>query len=200
VCGSSSVAFFKASDKTQHFFPLAKDLTLQLSAEAAYGDGFNGAPALPFWENFFAGGPQSMRGFFPSSLGPKTISNQVGQGGLLSLGGSSKIVMQAEILAPPPFMEDSKSIRIGAFIDVGNVYCNAFQVPGPKGYVSAANGNPSDGLCYAPVKGDFLRYSPGILARWISPFGAIGFSVAHPLNTVYGDHLQSFQFSFGQTF
>ena len=200
VFGSDSVAFFKASAKTQHFFPLAKDLTLQLSAEAAYGDGFNGAPALPFWENFFAGGPQSMRGFFPSSLGPKTISNQVGQGGLLSLGGSSKIVMQAEILAPPPFMEDSKSIRIGAFIDVGNVYCNAFQVPGPKGYVSAANGNPSDGLCYAPVKGDFLRYSPGILARWISPFGAIGFSVAHPLNTVYGDHLQSFQFSFGQTF
>ena len=200
VFGSDSVAFFKASAKTQHFFPLAKDLTLQLAAEAAYGDGFNGAPALPFWENFFAGGPQSMRGFFPSSLGPKTISNQVGQGGLLSLGGSSKIVMQAEILSPLPFMEDSKSIRIGAFFDVGNVYCNAFQVPGPKGSVSAANGHPSDGLCYAPVKGDFLRYSPGILARWISPFGAIGFSVAHPLNTVYGDHLQSFQFSFGQTF
>lgn len=200
VFGSDSVAFFKASAKTQHFFPLAKDLTLQLAAEAAYGDGFNGAPALPFWENFFAGGPQSMRGFFPSSLGPKTISNQLGQGGLLSLGGSSKIVMQAEILAPPPFMEETKSIRIGAFIDVGNVYCNAFQVAGPKGYTSASNGNPSDGLCYAPVKGDFLRYSPGILARWISPFGAIGFSVARPLNTVYGDHLQSFQFSFGQTF
>jgi outer membrane protein insertion porin family len=200
VFGSDSVAFFKASAKTQHFFPLAKDLTLQLAAEAAYGDGFNGAPALPFWENFFAGGPQSMRGFYPSSMGPKTISNLVGQGGLLSLGGSSKIVMQAEILAPPPFMEDSKSIRIGAFIDVGNVYCNAFQVPGPKGYVSKANSNPSDGLCYAPVKGDFLRYSPGILARWISPFGAIGFSIAQPLNTVYGDRLQTFQFSFGQTF
>jgi outer membrane protein insertion porin family len=200
VFGSDSVAFFKASAKTQHFFPLAKDLTLQLAAEAAYGDGFNGAPALPFWENFFAGGPQSMRGFYPSSMGPKTISNLVGQGGLLSLGGSSKIVMQAEILAPPPFMEDSKSIRIGAFIDVGNVYCNAFQVPGPKGYVSKANNNPSDGLCYAPVKGDFLRYSPGILARWISPFGAIGFSIAQPLNTVYGDRLQTFQFSFGQTF
>lgn len=200
VFGSDSVAFFKASAKTQHFFPLAKDLTLQLAAEAAYGDGFNGAPALPFWENFFAGGPQSMRGFYPSSMGPKTISNLVGQGGLLSLGGSSKIVMQAEILAPPPFMEDSKSIRIGAFIDVGNVYCNAFQVPGPKGYVSKVNSNPSDGLCYAPVKGDFLRYSPGILARWISPFGAIGFSIAQPLNTVYGDRLQTFQFSFGQTF
>ncbi|HAZ41227.1 MAG TPA: outer membrane protein assembly factor BamA [Methylococcaceae bacterium] len=200
VFGSDSVAFFKASAKTQHFFPLAKDLTLQLAAEAAYGDGFNGAPALPFWENFFAGGPQSMRGFYPSSMGPKTISNLVGQGGLLSLGGSSKIVMQAEILAPPPFMEDSKSIRIGAFIDVGNVYCNAFQVPGPKGYVSKVNNNPSDGLCYAPVKGDFLRYSPGILARWISPFGAIGFSIAQPLNTVYGDRLQTFQFSFGQTF
>jgi outer membrane protein insertion porin family len=200
VFGSSSVAFYKANAKTQHFFPIAKDLTLQLAGEVAYGAGFNGTPVLPFWENYFAGGPMAMRGFFPSSLGPKTLANNIGQGSLLSLGGSSKIVMTAELLAPPPFMADSKTVRVGAFFDVGNVYCGTFEVPGPKGAVAKATGNPAQGFCYAPVKGDFLRYSPGILARWISPFGAIGVSVAHPINTVYGDHTQVFQFSFGQAF
>lgn len=198
--GSSSVAFYKVSGKTQNFFPLAKDLTLQLSAEVGYGAGFSGTPALPFWENYFAGGPMSMRGFYPSSLGPKTLANSSGVGSGLSLGGSSKIVMTAELLAPIPFIADSKSMRIGAFFDVGNVYCGAFTVPGPKGYVTTPTGNPNQGLCYAPVQGDFLRYSPGILARWISPFGSIGFSVAEPINKVYGDHTQLFQFSFGQAF
>jgi outer membrane protein insertion porin family len=200
VFGSGSVAFYKASAKTQNFFPLAKDLTLQLAAEVGYGAGFSGTPALPFWENFFAGGPMSMRGFYPSSLGPKTLANSAGVGQMLSLGGSSKIVMTAELLSPLPFMADSKSMRIGAFFDVGNVYCGAFKVPGPQGYVTTPTGNPTQGLCYAPAQGDFLRYSPGLLARWISPFGSIGFSVAEPINKVYGDHTQLFQFSFGQSF
>ena len=165
-----------------------------VSGEVAYGDGFNGTPGLPFWENFFAGGPQSMRGFYPSSLGPKTIQNAFGQGSLLSLGGASKIVMTTELLMPPPFVPDSKNIRVGLFMDVGNVFCNTFEVPGPKAAAKAGD------ACFAPVKGDFLRYSPGIMARWISPFGAIGFSIADPLNTVYGDHTQRFQFSFGQAF
>lgn len=200
VFGSDSVAFYKASVKTQHFFPIAKDLTLQLAGEVAYGSGFNGTPVLPFWENYFAGGPTAMRGYYPSSLGPKTLQNIDGQGNLLSLGGSSKIVATAELLTPPPFMSDSKTVRIGAFFDVGNVYCNAFQLAGPKGATSKVSGNLSSSFCYAPVKGDFLRYSPGLLARWISPFGSIGVSVAYPLNSVTGDHLQMFQFSFGQSF
>ena len=191
--GTGSVNFFKASAKTQYFFPLAQDLTLMLMGEVAYGDGYNSTPGLPFWENFFAGGPQSMRGFYPSSLGPRTQPNALGYGGGLSLGGASKIVSSIELLMPVPFVTDSKSMRIGAFFDVGNIYCNAFQVAGPKGGYGT---NP----CFAPAKGDFLRYSPGLLARWLSPFGALGVSIAQPINTVRGDRTQIFQFSFGQAF
>ena len=92
VFGNDSVNFFKASYKAQYYFPLAEDLTLMLMGEVAYGDGYNGTPSLPFWENYFAGGPQVMRGFYPSSLGPRTIPNALGQGGNLSLGGASKLV------------------------------------------------------------------------------------------------------------
>lgn len=190
VLPSDNVNFYKASYKLQHYFPVAKDLTFMVQGEVAYGDGYNGTPGLPFWENYFAGGPQTMRGFYPSSLGPRTTANANGYGADLSLGGSSKIVGTAELLFPVPFMADSKNIRLGAFVDVGNVYCGVFQVASP-------DGGPS---CYAQAEGDFFRYSPGISARWLSPFGAIGVSVAKPINTVQGDRTQFFQFSFGQGF
>ncbi len=193
VFGTDSVSFYKASYKAQYFFPLAQDLTLMLMGEIAYGDGYNGTPGLPFWENYFGGGPQIMRGYYPSSLGPRTIANAQGYGGNLSLGGSSKIVSSIELLTPIPFISDSKNMRIGAFVDIGNIYCNAFQVASPK-YATG------DSACYADQEGDFLRYSPGLLARWLSPFGALGVSVAKPLNTVSGDRTQFFQFSFGQAF
>lgn len=196
VFGSGSVNFYKASLRSQYFFPLAKDLTLMIMGEVAYGDGYNSTPGLPFWENYFAGGPQVMRGFFPSSLGPRTTPNALGAGGNLSLGGSSKLVSSFELLTPVPFISDSKNMRLGAFVDIGNVYCNAFQVPGPSNIVTDGAGT----LCAAEEKGDFLRYSPGLLARWLSPFGALGVSIARPLNTVRGDRLQMFQFSFGQAF
>lgn len=195
VFGSSSVSFYKASIKSQYYFPLAQDLTLMLMGEVAYGDGFDGTPGLPFWENYFAGGPQSMRGYYPMSLGPRTIPNAAGYGGNLSLGGASKIVSTAELLMPVPFIADSKSMRIGAFVDIGNIYCNTFQVASPKGLTQGGT-SP----CFAEAKGDFLRLSPGLTARWLSPFGALGISVAKPLNTVQGDRTQFFQFSFGQAF
>jgi outer membrane protein insertion porin family len=195
VFGDSSVNFFKATYKAQYYFPLAEDLTLMLMGEIAYGDGYNGTPELPFWENYFAGGPQVMRGFYPSSLGPRTIPNALGQGGNLSLGGSSKLVGSAELLIPVPFISESKNMRLGAFVDIGNIYCDAFKVAAPDNYTSSGNS-----YCFAEQEGDFLRFSPGLLARWLSPFGALGVSVAQPINTVRGDRTQLFQFSFGQAF
>lgn len=197
--GDDILEFYKASYKVQHYFPIAKDLTFLVQGEVAYGDGYGNTDGLPFFENFFAGGPQSVRGFFPSSLGPRTTpyTNAAGfvVGGDRSLGGSSKIVGSAELLFPVPFLSESKNIRLGTFVDFGNVYCGAFKVPRP-----GPASNPYDSDCYARTKGDFLRYSAGLSARWLSPFGSLAFSIAQPLNTVTGDRTQAFQFSFGSGF
>ena len=196
IFGGNNVNYYKLSFKVQHYFPLAQDLTLMVQSEAAYGNGYAGTSILPFWENYFAGGPQNMRGYYPSSLGPKTLPNpyNTSYGGGLSLGGSSKFTSSIELQFPVPFFSDSKNMRLATFMDVGNVYCGVFKVAGPQ-YTSPENSN-----CYAQTQGDFLRYSPGIAGRWISPFGALGVSISKPLNTVPGDHTQIFQFSFGQQF
>lgn len=194
--GNQTINFYKASIKTQHYFPIAKDLTLFLQGEVAYGDGYSGTDGLPFFENYYGGGPQSVRGFYPSSLGPRTTPNSQGLGGDLSLGGSSKLIGTAELQFPVPFLTETKNIRLGLFMDVGNVYCGLFELPGPG--KDAAYPYNTD--CYAQTKGDFVRYSGGLAARWLSPFGNIGISFAEPFNTVSGDRTQRFQFTFGTGF
>jgi outer membrane protein insertion porin family len=123
---------------------------------------------LPFFENYFAGGPQSVRGFQPNTLGPRDSKN-------LPFGGASKLAGTAELYFPVPFMEESKTVRLGAFMDAGNVFKRDLDI------------------------GD-LRYSTGLSARWLSPFGALVFSVAQPINATRNDKVQYFQFSFGSGF
>ncbi|CAI8933161.1 outer membrane protein assembly factor BamA [Methylocaldum szegediense] len=171
----SDLTYYKASYKIQHYFPIAKDLTFMIEGEIAYGDGYGNTRDLPFFEHYFAGGPQSVRGFQPNTLGPRTRPNSQGFGGNDPFGGSSKLVGTAELFFPVPFIQDSKNLRLGTFIDAGNVFDGTYDL------------------------GE-IRYSAGLSARWLSPFGALAFSVAQPINARGRDEIQNFQFSFGSGF
>ncbi len=163
----SDLEYFKVAYKHQHYFPLAKDFTFRLLGEVAYGAGYGDTDDLPFFEHYYAGGVRSVRGFNDNTLGPRDSRNR-------AFGGDSKIIGKAELFFPVPFMENSRSIRLGSFFDVGTV---------------------SDGF-----KVDNLRYSVGISGEWLSPFGALAVSFAIPLNAGENDEEQSFQFSFGSGF
>jgi outer membrane protein insertion porin family len=176
--------YYKASYRQQHYFPLAKNLTLLLDAEVAYGDGYNKTKDLPFFENYYAGGVQSVRGFQANTLGP--LDHPINRSRRpLPLGARSKLVGTAEVLFPVPFLDESKNMRLGAFVDAGNVFTTF-------GSCSRNEQSCSD-------LGD-IKYSTGISARWLSPFGALVFSVAQPLNAERIDQVQNFQFSFGSGF
>jgi len=124
-----------------------------------------------FFENFYAGGPKSVRGYEENTLGPRDSLNR-------PLGGDTRIVGNAEIILPVPFLEDfKKSVRITGFVDAGNVF-----------------GVDED------VALDELRYSTGLSAIWISPFGAVSVSYAIPIAEEPEDETQAFQFSFGTAF
>ncbi len=198
----SDLTYYKASVSAVQYFPLARDLTLMLKGDVAYGNAYGSTKGgLPFFEHYFAGGPLSVRGFMANTLGPRDTPSTIGlQNGQQPrpFGGASKLVSTAELLFPVPFMADSKSIRLGAFFDAGNVFANGFDL-------------------------GQLRYSTGLSAKWLSPFGALTFSIAQPLNaktecygnnpvsnttcpngigpgTAVADQVQRFQFSFGQGF
>ena len=191
----SDIQYYKVSIKDRHFFPIAKDLTLKIMASAAYGDGYAGTEGLPFFENYFGGGVNSVRGFRDNTLGPKDNCNGVGfpncPGSVAGseprpYGGNIKILGNTELLFPIPFMSDVESVRLSVFFDIGTI----------QGAYRDVNGNrvePNFSLSE-------FKYSTGLAAQWMSPFGALQISYGYPINADINDETQEFQFSFGSQF
>lgn len=162
----ASLQYFKVIYQYQRYFPLSRYNTLMLNGELGYGDGYEDLP-LPFFKNFFAGGVNSVRGYKNSTLGPKDINGD-------PLGGSRRIVGNAEFLFPFPGLQNDKSVRLGAFFDAGMI---------------------ADTYDF-----DAMRYSTGMSLFWSSPMGPLKISVAAPLNAGPLDRKQVFQFTFGGAF
>ncbi len=161
--------YYKLDYLQQWFHPLSKDFTLMLHGEAGIAGGY-GSKDLPFFKNFYAGGPGSVRGYDSNSLGPRDSTDAV-------LGGPRRVLGGAEVLAPFPGMGNEQSVRLSGFIDGGAIY-GPGDLPGSAG----------------------LRYSAGVALTWISPVGPLKFSYAVPINKQPQDKLQKFQFTLGSIF
>ncbi|WP_040576274.1 outer membrane protein assembly factor BamA [Methylophaga thalassica] len=165
-----SLQYYKLKYKANAYHPINETFTFSLRGEFGYGDSYGDTEEYPFFQNFYAGGIRSVRGFQANTLGVKEDDEPLG-GNLLVSGG-------AEVIFPVPFMKKTlKSFRLSAFTDFGNVY--------------DVNQDFDAGL---------LRYSAGLSAIWISPVGAMSFSIAAPLKKEDGDETEAFQFSLGSTF
>ncbi|BAZ94452.1 outer membrane protein assembly factor BamA [Thiohalobacter sp. COW1] len=163
--------YYKLNLRQQVFLPLTELFTLSLNAEIGYGGAYGDFDALPFFENFFAGGVRTVRGWEDNTLGPRDARFND------PIGGAFKTVGNVELIFPPPFFADSNSFRMLGFFDIGNVYED----------VDDFDANE-------------LRYSVGVGATWLSPLGALTFSLAQPLNDEPEDDVQVFQFTVGTNF
>ncbi len=109
----SDLTYYKMEYKHGRYFPLGGDLVLRINGQIGYGDSYGDTSSLPFFENYFLGGPSTVRGFSTFSLGPRDSQGE-------PLGGNTKILGNLELLYPAPFMP--KSMRIAAFADAGAIY------------------------------------------------------------------------------
>lgn len=161
----SDLEFYKISYNQKQYIPITKHTTLYLNGELGYGGSYGAIDSLPFFENYYAGGKNSVRGFEDNTLGLRDESND-------PVGGNVKLIANAEFIFPVPFLPESKTVRLSTFIDAGNVFDDEIDIAE-------------------------LRYSVGISAKWLSPFGALSISLALPINDGENDEVQAFQFSFG---
>jgi len=102
----------------QVYFPLSRDFTLLAGGELGIAGGLGGKP-LPFFKNFFAGGPGSVRGYRSFSLGPQDFNGN-------AIGGNRKANASLELLFPMPGAANDPSLRLAWFVDGGNVFLQNF--------------------------------------------------------------------------
>jgi outer membrane protein insertion porin family len=168
----SGLEYYKLRYRGLEYVPLFGDFTLLLKGEIGYGDAYGDTSGLPFFENFYAGGPESVRGFRSNSLGPRDDNRTT-----RPLGGAFKTVANVELILPLPFTEENRSLRVSTFFDIGNVFADA--------------GDFDSGE---------LRRSVGVSVLWYTPLAPMTFSLGWPLNEREGDRKETFQFTLGSFF
>lgn len=158
--------YYRTSYQHQYYWPMSRDLTLLLNGEVGIGGGL-GDKTLPFFKNYYAGGVSSVRGYRTNSLGPRDTNDD-------PLGGSKRVVGNAELLFPFPGLANDKSVRVSTFVDTGLI---------AESFETSA-----------------FRSSVGMAVLWVSPLGPLKISVAQTLGDKPGDRKERFQFTFGAAF
>jgi outer membrane protein insertion porin family len=175
----STAEYYKLSYQFARYWPISRNLILLTAAELGYGDayGTNRALGLPFFENFYAGGVNSIRTFEDNTLGPVGYSSiDTQQNNPQPLGGALKTTGSVELIFPRLF-ERNDAVRLSAFLDFGNVFADvdAFEV-------------------------SEFRASAGLSMRWQAPIGPIILNLGVPLRRKDDDRIERLQFSFGTQF
>jgi outer membrane protein insertion porin family len=163
--------YYRASYNVLSHISLPGPFTLALDGNLAYADSYGDTSAIPPFERYFTGGPDSVRGFRASSLGPLDSNGS-------TFGGAIRTVARAELILPTPFKNNNRSTRLVLFADAGNVF------------------NDID-----EISQENYRASAGAAFYWLTPIlGMLKFSYAKPFNDQPGDRLDQFQFTFGTGF
>lgn len=168
---AGATQYYKTDVQAQYYYSFARGFVLGLNFQAGYGKGMGGKP-YPIFKNYYAGGIGSVRGYEPSSLGPRDATTSD------PIGGSKMVVGNIELTFPLPGTGYDRTLRVFTFLDAGNVW-------GELGNSTGANG---------------LRYGYGVGLAWISPIGPLKLSLGFPLTKHQGDHYQKFQFQIGTAF
>jgi outer membrane protein insertion porin family len=187
----SDVEYYTARYDYLQLVPVWRQWTLAFASQIAFGDAIGDkTTSVPPYRRFFAGGPDTVRGFSESRLGPKDSFGN-------PYGGNLKVVGRAELLFPVPDKWRA-STRISAFFDIGNVFSQG----------DGVNFVGLDGRTPVDYEFDYneLKQSAGLSVQWFAPLGIFRFSYGIPLNEFkgdgirYPDEIERFQFTIGSAF
>jgi outer membrane protein insertion porin family len=188
----SDVRYYATNFQYLKYVPLWGKWLLSYNATVDYASALGDTTALPPYLNYFAGGPDSVRGYRESRLGPR---DNIGLGN--PYGGNFRVVSRLEVIFPVPDKWKSAA-RVSWFYDMGNV----FQTGNKIKFLGEDDITPVN----YHFSYDNLKRSTGIAVQWLAPLGLFRFSYGIPLNAYPGDTVkfndetERFQFSIGQAF
>lgn len=175
-----SLSFYTLNYSGKWYQPIVGEFILYSKANLGYGNGLHGINDFPFYKNYFVGGIDSVRGYLGYTLGPRDSTGKA-YGGNMLVDGSLAVIFPNHL---------SDSLRTSAFVDAGNVY-------------TSLNNREFGGQSTNP---GYVRFSTGVEADVLTPFGPIELSLATPINrrhghsNIPGDNKDLFQFALGANF
>jgi outer membrane protein insertion porin family len=177
----SDLQYYRITYNMQYYKSLAYGFIFTSNAALGYGNGYGDTKELPFYRNFFAGGPRTLRGFEENSVGPRDSTNNPFGGNVLATGTLGLIL-------PNMFNIDPKAVRAVVFVDAGQVYDLENQWRFDNGSVKRHDD-------------DSIRTSIGASITWMTPMAPLVFSYAFPMNyNKEQDKIKRFTFTFGTVF
>ena len=190
---TSDLQYYKVAADTYHYFPIddERDFVFSVKGRVAYGDGYGKKRGrnqiLPYFENYYFGGTEWLRGFKHNSVGNKAIyGNTFGDE---NVGGNALWAVSAEFHVPTPLVSEAykRQVRTTLFVDAGSLW----DTNGDK-YIKGTNLNYNGA-------GDY-RVSAGVSLNWMSPIGPLIFSLAKSIKDYEGDETETFNFNIGGNF
>jgi len=189
----SDVKYWIGNYQFLKYVPLWRTWALSFLDGVDYGGPLGSTTAIPPYRQFYGGGPDSVRGYRESRLGPKDNFGN-------PYGGNLRVVSQNELIFPMP-SKWAQTARVSAFFDIGNVYQTGSKLRfyGP---------DPVFPESYRFTGFSSLKRSVGVAVQWLAPLGLFRFSFGVPLNAKHadplghswGDETEGFQFSVGNAF
>jgi outer membrane protein insertion porin family len=189
------VNFIRSSLDTRNYYELLPDVVGVLHMQGGHIDSWGGKDLRML--DHFQMGPNLVRGFAPSGIGPRDLTPGTTND---ALGGSLYWGASAEADTPLYFLPKEVGIKLGAFVDAGSLW----------GYKGPTSWNVTgETLQVGLDKFSDIRSSAGISLIWDSPLGPLRFDFAYPITKYCAtgsagnqvcDITQFFRFSGGTTF
>ena len=213
----SDLTYFKTNIKQKFYRPLGfANLVFGFDGELGYLGAYGDTQKTPFFENFYSGGPRSIRGFESNTLGPRVTPAPCYE--FDAKTGECPLIVDTDFdgipdsIAQNPYGYQQIRDPIGGNFLVEGSLQLIFKLPMVEdqrsmrsaffvdfGNVFSTDCQEYQLNCYEPSV-DELKYSVGVGVTWITGFGPMSFSFSQPFNDGIYDRTEEFQFTIGTVF
>ena len=213
----SDLTYYKTNLRQKFYRPLGfSNLVFGFDGELGYIGAYGDTEKTPFFENFYSGGPRSIRGFESNTLGPRVTPSPCYNFDPVTeecpLIVDSDFDGTPDSIAQNPYLYQQRRDPIGGNLLIEGSLQLIFKLPMIEdqrsmrsaffldfGNVFSTDCQDYQINCFEPSV-DELRYSIGVGVTWITGFGPMSFSFSQPFNDGIYDRTEEFQFTIGTVF
>ena len=214
----SDLNYYRINLRQKFYQPLGRGLVFGFNGEIGYLSTFGDTKETPFFQNFFAGGPRSLRGFESNTLGPRSTEAPCYEFNYSEGTCPNLIDSDGDEIPDKPYYnpyansEYNKRVSIGGNVKVEGSLQLIFRLPFIEdqrsmrsafffdfGNVFSDNCKEYQFNCYKPSIDD-LRYSYGVGITFVTGFGPMSFAISKPTNAGQYEETKQFQFTVGNVF